>query len=129
MICIILINATLDLNYISYCFIKGVYMNKKLLNLLLVGLAGFPLFTSAADIDAGKAKSATCAVCHGANGVSAVPIYPNLKGQKEAYLVSALKAYKANQRQGGMSAIMAGQAAALSDDDIANLAAYYASLE
>lgn len=104
-------------------------MNKKLLNLLLVGLAGFPLFTSAADIDAGKAKSATCAVCHGANGVSAVPIYPNLKGQKEAYLVSALKAYKANQRQGGMSAIMAGQAAALSDDDIANLAAYYASLE
>lgn len=104
-------------------------MNKRLLNLLFIGIVSLPLFASAADLDAGKEKSAVCAVCHGVNGVSAVPIYPNLKGQKEAYLVSALKAYKANQRQGGMSVIMTGQATALSDNDIANLAAYYASLK
>ena len=81
------------------------------------------------DATAGKAKSAVCAACHGADGISAAPIYPNLKGQKEAYLVASLKAYKAGQRKGGMSAIMAPQAMALSDADMANLAAYYASLK
>jgi cytochrome c553 len=101
-------------------------MIKKSLGFLLLSL---PLLVNAADIDAGKAKSAVCAACHGADGISAAPIYPNLHGQKEAYLVSSLKAYKANQRQGGMAVIMAGQAAALSDDDIANLAAYYSSLK
>lgn len=104
-------------------------MNKKLLNLLLVGLAGLPLFTSAADIDAGKAKSAICATCHGAAGVAIAPIYPNLHGQNEAYIVSSLKAYKAGQRQGGMSMLMTPQAATLSDTDIADLAAYYSSLK
>ncbi|MFT6985129.1 MAG: cytochrome c553 [Psychromonas sp.] len=84
---------------------------------------------SAADINAGKAKSAVCSVCHGADGVSAIPIYPNLKGQKEAYLYGSLKAYKSGQRQGGMSAIMKPQADLLSDADMANLAAYYASLK
>ena len=88
-----------------------------------------PFFANAADIEAGKAKSAVCAVCHGASGVSAVPIYPNLKGQKEAYLVSSLKAYKAGQREGGMAMLMSPQAAMLSDADIANLAAYYSSLK
>ena len=101
-------------------------MNKKLFGLLLLGL---PLFANAGDIEAGKGKSAICATCHGADGVSIVPIYPNLKGQKEAYLASSLKAYKASQRQGGMSAVMSPQAAALSDEDIEDLAAYYSSLK
>ena len=101
-------------------------MNKKLIAILLLTV---PTFVSAADINAGKAKSAVCAVCHGANGISAAPIYPNLKGQKEAYLASSLKAYKASQRKGGMAAIMNPQAAALSDADIDNLAAYYSSLK
>ena len=84
---------------------------------------------SAADVSAGKAKSVVCATCHGVNGISAVPIYPNLNGQKEAYLLSSLKAYKSGQRQGGMSAIMKPQVSTLSDVDMANLAAYYASLK
>ena len=88
-----------------------------------------PFFANAANIEAGKAKSAVCAVCHGTDGVSSVPIYPNLKAQKEAYLVSTLKAYKAGVRGGGMSMLMTPQAATLSDDDIANLAAYYSSLK
>jgi cytochrome c553 len=83
----------------------------------------------AADIDAGKAKSATCIACHGQNGISIIPMYPNLAGQKAAYLESAMKAYKSQERKGGNSAIMWGLAAPLSDEDIANLAAYYESLD
>lgn len=81
------------------------------------------------DVAAGKAKAGVCAACHGPAGIAMIPIYPNLAGQNEQYLVSALKAYKAKQRTGGQAAIMQGQATALSDADIANLAAYYASLK
>ena len=83
----------------------------------------------AADAAAGKAKAAVCAACHGQNGVAAIPMYPNLAGQNEQYLVSALKAYKNKERNGGQAVVMQGQAAALSDADIANLAAYYAGLK
>lgn len=82
----------------------------------------------AGDAAAGKAKSAVCAACHGAEGKAAIPNYPNLAGQNKAYLISAMKAYKNKQRNGGMSAIMQGQAAALSDQDIENIAEYYSSL-
>ncbi|QUM78696.1 cytochrome c [Moritella sp. 24] len=81
------------------------------------------------DAAAGKAKAAVCAACHGAAGISAIPMYPNLAGQKEMYLVNALKAYKAGQRTGGMAPVMAGQAMALSDADINNVAAYFSSLK
>ncbi|OZG75499.1 cytochrome C-555 [Hahella sp. CCB-MM4] len=83
---------------------------------------------SAGDAAAGKAKSAVCAACHGANGKATIPTYPNLAGQNEMYIVEALKAYRAKNRTGGQAVIMQGQAAALSDDDIANLAAYFSSL-
>ncbi|KZY89598.1 hypothetical protein A3742_25070, partial [Oleiphilus sp. HI0071] len=79
----------------------------------------------AGDAAAGKAKSAVCAACHGANGMAAIKTYPNLAGQNKEYLVSSLKAYKAKQRTGGMAAIMQAQAAGLSDADIENLAEYY----
>jgi cytochrome c553 len=81
---------------------------------------------TAGDAAAGKAKSAVCAGCHGANGVSAAPIYPNLAGQKEAYLVAQLKAFRDGTRA---NAIMAPMAKPLSDADIDNLAAYYAGLK
>ena len=90
--------------------------------------AAAPAASMAADVEAGKAKAGVCAACHGQNGISQVPVYPNLAGQKEQYLVAALKAYKAGQRKGGQAPVMQGQATGLSDDDIANLAAYYASL-
>lgn len=88
-------------------------------------ILAFSLQASAADIEAGKAKAAVCAACHGANGISQIPMYPNLAGQKEQYLVLQLKAFRAKERN---NMIMAPMAAALSDDDIANLSAYYASL-
>ena len=79
----------------------------------------------AGDPAAGKAKAATCAACHGQDGISIAPSYPNLACQKELYLVSSLQAYKSGARK---NALMAPMAASLSDGDIENLAAYYAQL-
>ena len=81
---------------------------------------------TAGDVDAGKAKSAICASCHGPAGISPNPLWPNLAGQKEQYLIKQIKAFRDGTRQDPM---MAPMVAALSDDDIANLAAYYASLK
>jgi len=80
----------------------------------------------AADAAAGKAKAASCAGCHGANGVSAIPIYPNLAGQKEAYLAKQMKAFKDGSRK---DPTMNAMAAPLSDADMANISAYYAGLK
>ncbi|WP_445768223.1 c-type cytochrome [Rheinheimera sp.] len=79
----------------------------------------------AADVAAGKAKSMVCAACHGANGISIIPDYPNLAGQKVKYLESSIKAYRDGERKNG---IMSPMAAGLTDTDIANIAAYFASL-
>ena len=78
----------------------------------------------AGDIEAGKAKSAMCASCHGANGISMSPLWPNLAGQKEQYLIKQIKAFRDGTRQ---DPTMAPMVAALSDADIENLAAYYAA--
>ncbi len=80
---------------------------------------------AAGDVQAGKAKSAACAGCHGAIG-QGVPPNPALASKKEDQLVQALNDYKSGKRD---NPIMKGMAAALSEQDIANLAAYYASLK
>ncbi len=95
----------------------------------LVSLLTIPAAMAAGDAAAGKAKSAVCASCHGADGKALMPAYPNLAGQNEEYLVSALMSYRSKERQGGNAALMHAMAANLSDDDINNLAAYYASLK
>ncbi len=78
------------------------------------------------DAAAGKAKAASCAGCHGAKGISAVPTYPNLAGQKEAYLVKQLKAFKDKSRK---DPTMNAMVAPLSDTDMANIAAYFAKMK
>jgi cytochrome c553 len=81
----------------------------------------------AGNIAAGKEKAtALCAACHGLDGVTAIdPSYPKLAGQYPDYLSRALSDYKSGARK---NAIMMGMAAALTKEDIANVAAYYASL-
>lgn len=79
----------------------------------------------AGDAAAGKAKAAICAACHGATGISAVPLYPNLAGQKDLYLVKQLKDFKTGTRK---DPVMAAMVMPLSDADIDNLAAYYSSM-
>lgn len=95
---------------------------------LLVGALALPATQvfAAGDVAAGKAKAALCAACHGTNGISTADMYPNLAGQKEAYLVAQLKAFKSGARANPIMQPMAQQ---LSDDDINNVAAYFSSLK
>jgi len=81
---------------------------------------------AAGDAAAGKAKSSVCAGCHGAAGISANPLWPNLAGQKEGYIVKQLKAFRAGTRTDPM---MSPMAKPLSDADIDNLAAHFSSLK
>ena len=79
----------------------------------------------AGDVEAGKSKAASCASCHGPQGISNNPLWPNLAGQKAGYLVKQMKAFRDGTRSDPM---MSPMAKPLSDADIENLAAYYASL-
>ncbi|MFE8070018.1 cytochrome c [Marinobacteraceae bacterium S3BR75-40.1] len=81
------------------------------------------------DVEAGKKKASVCAACHGMNGQAQIKTYPNLAGQNYDYIVYALKAYKNKQRTGGQAAIMQGQAANLSEQDMQDVAAYFSSLK
>lgn len=76
----------------------------------------------------GQAKSASCAACHGANGKAVNTIYPNLAGQNADYLALSLHAYKKGGRSGGQAGVMQAFSSSLSDQDISDLSAYYASL-
>ena len=67
----------------------------------------------------------TCAGCHGAAGISNNPLWPNLAGQKDAYLVKQMKAFRDGTRTDPM---MSPMAKPLTDADIDNLAAYFSSL-
>jgi cytochrome c553 len=91
--------------------------------LTAVALAGASL-PVAAGPGTTPEKVTVCAACHGADGKSTQPIYPNLAGQYANYLVNALKEYRAGTRK---NPIMAGQAASLSDADIEQLAEYFAA--
>lgn len=102
-------------------------MKRTLLTLATVAILGLSSTAMAAgDAAAGKAKAASCMGCHGANGVSAVPSYPNLAGQKAAYTVKQLKAFKSGARK---DPTMNAMSKPLSNADMDNLAAYYASLK
>jgi cytochrome c553 len=79
---------------------------------------------AAGSKEAGQAKAATCSACHGMDGNSVNPEWPNLAGQGEVYIVRQLKAFHAGQRQ---NALMSPMAAILSDQDMADLAAYFSS--
>ncbi|MGF1687986.1 cytochrome c [Photobacterium japonica] len=103
-------------------------MKRLFAGVLLTAVMAAPAM-AAGDPAAGKAKSAICAACHGAEGIAAIPSYPNLKGQNAQYLTSALKAYQNKERTGAMAQVMQPMAGMLNDQDIANLAAYYSQLK
>ena len=100
-------------------------MNKLLTIVTLAALSLNVQTTMAGDAAAGKIRAASCGACHGANGISSNDLWPNLAGQKEGYLVSQITAFRDGGRQNPM---MSPMATGLTDADIANLAAYYASL-
>jgi cytochrome c553 len=99
----------------------------------IVLLTAFTLFAAQAhaeslvdgSIDAGKAKSMTCTACHGAEGNSSLPTWPNIAGQSASYIVAQLNAFKGGSRT---DPLMAPQAMMLSDEDMRNVAVYFESL-
>ena len=100
-------------------------VNTVLFSALLLPLAALPTpLLAKGDPAAGQAKAQVCQACHGLDGKSIAPIYPNLAGQHESYLVKALADYRAGRRS---NAIMAPMAVNLSNQDIEDLAAWYAS--
>lgn len=101
-------------------------MKSMLLPIALVALFGVGTIAQAAgDAQAGKAKAASCAGCHGADGEGVKP-NPPLAGMKEDQFVQAIKDYKSGKRP---NPVMKGMAGQVDDKDLANLAAYYASLK
>lgn len=96
-----------------------------LLLLLSAGaVAAAPLIDG--SVEAGKKKSAVCAACHGADGNSASAQFPKLANQNARYIYRQLELFKSGKRK---NAIMAAQVAALSDQDMKDLAAYFAAQE
>ena len=94
--------------------------------IILAGIALFFVTSGAAfagDAAAGKAKSAACGGCHGADGNSPAPAFPKLAGQNEAYIVKQVKDFKANSAR--KNEIMFGMVAAVSDEDAADIGAYF----
>jgi cytochrome c553 len=80
---------------------------------------------SAGDVKAGRQKALQCQTCHGLDGQAKLPEAPSLAGQGEIYLAKALKDYRGGARQNEMMSLVARN---LKDDDIADLAAYYAAI-
>jgi len=91
-----------------------------LLTLIVSSIALQP--ARAQSVEAGQSKSVTCAACHGVDGNSVTPEWPNLAGQHPSYTVRQLNAYKAGNRS---DAGMQGFAATLSDQDMLDIAAYF----
>ncbi len=97
---------------------------KKSIYLILLAITPFAY---AADVELGKAKAEqVCKTCHGMDGAGIDDTYPKLAGQYADYMEQALKDYRSGARS---NAIMSGFAATLSDEDIANLAKYYSTLQ
>lgn len=102
-------------------------MNKLLVSLLLtlgVSAAAHAADAIVGDAKAGQAKTAVCGACHGPDGNSAAPNFPKLAGQGERYLLKQLHDIKGNKRQ---VLEMTGLLTNLSDQDLADIAAYFAS--
>lgn len=102
---------------------RGLFTALSLLLVAAILPAGDNAF-AAGDIERGKAQSATCAACHGADGNSINPEWPTLAGQHPKYLANALHDYKSGLRN---NILMSGQASALDDRTIEDLAAFFAT--
>ena len=100
-------------------------MKASLLGVMILALTGLVSITAnAADVEAGKTKSAVCAACHGADGNSSNAAWPSLAGQHATYIYKQLTDFKEGRRN---DATMIGMVALLNDEDMKNIAAYFES--
>lgn len=101
-------------------------MNKWALSAALIAAWFISPVNAAGDAAAGQAKAAVCGACHGGDGKAIQGSYPNLAGQHASYIAKQLTDYRDGNRN---NALMSGQATNLSDQDILDLSAYYASMD
>jgi cytochrome c553 len=118
----------------AYIYVRHSYFSrvveysamKQIAAVIMAGImAGISGAVHAGDVAAGKVRSATCTGCHGEQGVSSNPLWPNLAGQQQAYLVKQLQDFREGTRSDPM---MGPISEPLSDTEIQNLAAYFSSL-
>ena len=88
--------------------------------------ASTSIASAAGNITAGRQKALQCQTCHGLDGLSKMPESPNIAGNPEQYLVRQLNAFRRGERKNEMMTVVVQQ---LSDQDVADLAAYYAAIE
>jgi len=93
---------------------------------LVAAAASFSTSVMAQDPAAGGRKAIACQACHGMDGISRLPDAPHLAGQPATYLERALRAYRDGERR---NEVMSIAVRPLSDQDIRDLAAYYASIQ
>ena len=101
-------------------------MKSYLLIAALTMMTGLQSAAAAGDAQAGKEKAQTCVACHGADGNSPSPEFPNLAGQNAKYTSKQLADFKAGKERS--NPVMAGMVANLSPEDMADLGAYFATL-
>jgi cytochrome c553 len=111
----------------EYHRVEDIFMNRRAVALILcvLGISVVPVVSSAADLEAGRAKAEICAGCHGENGVSIMEYTPSLAGQPDLFIQWQLVFFRSGTRQ---NANMKPIVDELSNDDIRNLGAYFASL-
>ena len=97
---------------------------KKVIVCLMIGLGWMSFAHAAGDAESGQSKAAVCSGCHGADGNSMIPSFPKLAGQGEVYLLNQLKDIRDDVRNVPQ---MTGVLTGLSDQDLADIAAYYSS--
>lgn len=99
-------------------------MKKGIVTMLIMSAVGTAM--AAGNVEVGAEKAVVCAACHGQQGISVNPEWPNLAGQSEKYILKQLQDFKSGERQ---NPVMMGQVASLTEEDMANLAAYFAAQE
>lgn len=100
---------------------------KRILALAILTLAAAPVLADPlvnGDAEAGKTKAAACVACHGAGGNSQNAQFPRIAGQSPTYMVKQLQKFKSGER---MNPVMAGQVAKLSEQDMRDIATYFAT--
>ena len=94
--------------------------------LIALGIVSSATPASAGDATAGRRKALQCQTCHGLDGLSKLPDAPHLSGQPETYLVKSMNDYRQGARKHDMMTLVVKD---LTDEDVADLAAYYAAIE
>jgi len=101
----------------------------KIKNGMMITSLSLLLLSSCVKNDTGDKKALNitmiCSSCHGDNGISEIPIYPNLKGKSSKDIALALKSYRDKSRKGKNAEVMYAVSAGLTDEDIEVISQYY----